>query len=753
MLFWPSDTADPVDTEIAELDDAEFGESMMQVEESSEPVLDVSRASFIDLRRDPMILRLEQGDTEKIKTFQTPQGFNLGRVGAPTSNGLSYLKEPLIIAEKQLITTLPSSRSDFAFFQAERSRGLAELSDPNYTRPQQATETAEAGEVVRVEDDGSWGELISNDDESGNTEDAAVYVETKIKNTTTGVFALRNSQRFALYNDVVVVLQTERSLKEVIQSNGLSEETADQIAQASTRIHGTPEKLDVGSVVALRLKPDFNGVSLMQMSLYGPDGYLSSIAQVGAGRFLASADPWIKQNLLERSGNIRYEALNTQQVRLLDAVYSAGIRNGLPTQLVGEIIVAMSRAYDLDRFAAEGDEIRVLYSTEPGPAGQGLAQALFVGIKGPSGDMKCYITELKSEGGHGCFDFKSGGSAAGGGLSGGLLIPVKGAMTSAFGPRHHPILKQVRNHNGLDWAAPTGTPIIAVAGGKISYAGVAGGYGNVIYINHGNGLETRYAHMSKFGPRSSNGATVEAGEVIGYVGTTGRSTGPHLHFEVRVRGTPMDPMTFAGAPGATTTQASVSDGGTPGSKAVEELVDQIIRVESGGNANAKNPLSTATGLGQFIESTWLRMMRDYRPDLHRSMGRAELLNLRRDPALSREMVRNLARENEAFLRARGHQITSGRLYLSHFLGPAGAHKSLSSAGELTVLQVMGASVVKANPFLRGKSNRDLWAWADRKMGRKGPPLPSTASVRVVVKTIPKEIKDFRDRVDQVLKSL
>ena len=161
--------------------------------------------------------------------------------------------------------------------------------------------------------------------------------------------------------------------------------------------------------------------------------------------------------------------------------------------------------------------------------------------------------------------------------------------------------------------------------------------------------------------------------------------------------------------------------------AVETLVDQIIHVESGGKTDAKNPLSSATGLGQFIESTWLRMMKQYRPDLAGSMSREELLALRNDPTLSREMVTALAREGEAYLRARGHQITAGRLYLCHFLGAAGADIVLSSPDDALVGDVMGAGVVSANPFLKGRSIAYVKEWAELKMNRKGgSSLPAVA---------------------------
>ena len=722
--------------------------AMIQTEDAAAPEIRRDpRASFIDLARDPMILRIQQADAGAIRKLAGPPAFLPERVGGPGSERLSLLQDALFVGEKRLITTLPSSRDDFALFQAQRSRAIAEMQSGRVEAPPRPTAPVEAGQVVRVEEEGSWGSFIAGDkdDDTRQAETAAaVYVETRIENTTSVALALRESQRFGLYEDVIVVLQTDRALDEVLQSNGFTAERAGQISQAAERQLSVTGPLTAGSIVALRLRPDVTGKVLMQMSLYAPDGYLASLAQVGAGRFEPSADPWLQDDLLARSGQIRQTAVATQEVRLLDALYSAAIRNGLSTKLVGELIVIMSQRFDLDRFVAEGDEVTILFASDPGPKGQGLGQLLFVGISGPSGDMPCYVVESDSASGFGCFDFS--GSAAGGGaggLGGGLLVPVNGVKTSGFGPRHHPILNQVRNHNGVDWAAPTGTPIVAVADGKVNYAGVAGGYGNVVYLDHSGGVQTRYAHMHKFGDGIRTGSSVAAGQVIGYVGTTGRSTGPHLHFELRVAGAPVDPLTYGG----------VSTGGQPGSQAVEALVNQIIRVESAGNARAKNPRSTATGLGQFIESTWLRMMRDYRPDLVKQMGRAQLLELRFDPALSREMVRNLARENESFLRARGHQITAGRLYLAHFLGPSGAHTALAADPSKSVLEVMGAAVVNANPFLRGKTIADLRAWSDRKMrgaGRGGGTAIAAAVPRVI---IPPEVKAFRKTVDEVLAAL
>ncbi|MCZ7534758.1 MAG: peptidoglycan DD-metalloendopeptidase family protein [Acidimicrobiia bacterium] len=123
-----------------------------------------------------------------------------------------------------------------------------------------------------------------------------------------------------------------------------------------------------------------------------------------------------------------------------------------------------------------------------------------------------------------------------------LVRPVPGEITSGFGERVHPILGTVRMHAGADMHADYGTPIVAGAAGEVVWAGWRDGYGNTVIIDHGNRFATLYAHQSVV--RVSVGQTVEAGQVVGEVGSTGLSTGPHLHFEVRVLGTPVDPAPY-----------------------------------------------------------------------------------------------------------------------------------------------------------------------------------------------------------------
>ncbi|MGH9282696.1 MAG: M23 family metallopeptidase, partial [Acidimicrobiales bacterium] len=118
----------------------------------------------------------------------------------------------------------------------------------------------------------------------------------------------------------------------------------------------------------------------------------------------------------------------------------------------------------------------------------------------------------------------------------GLVWPVRGTVTSPFGMRWG------RLHAGIDISARTGVPIRAAKAGEVIFAGSMSGYGNCVIVNHGGGLTTLYAHQSRLA--TSEGANVGQGEVVGYVGSTGHSTGPHLHFETRVSGSPQNPRRF-----------------------------------------------------------------------------------------------------------------------------------------------------------------------------------------------------------------
>lgn len=127
------------------------------------------------------------------------------------------------------------------------------------------------------------------------------------------------------------------------------------------------------------------------------------------------------------------------------------------------------------------------------------------------------------------------------------IMPVETSrLSSSYGMRNHPVLGGRRAHKGIDLAAPTGTPIHATADGVVEMADWFGGYGLYVQLGHGGDLETRYGHMSRIAV--APGQSVRKGEIIGYVGSTGRSTGPHLHYEVRVNGEAVNPTAYFQAP-------------------------------------------------------------------------------------------------------------------------------------------------------------------------------------------------------------
>ena len=117
--------------------------------------------------------------------------------------------------------------------------------------------------------------------------------------------------------------------------------------------------------------------------------------------------------------------------------------------------------------------------------------------------------------------------------------PVSGAITSPYGYRIHPIYGTSRLHTGVDYNSPSGAPIGSAAPGTVIFVGTFSGYGNTVMVQHTGGYTTLYAHMSGF--NVSNGATVGTGDTLGFVGSTGLSTGPHLHFEIRLNGVAIDP--------------------------------------------------------------------------------------------------------------------------------------------------------------------------------------------------------------------
>jgi murein DD-endopeptidase MepM/ murein hydrolase activator NlpD len=216
------------------------------------------------------------------------------------------------------------------------------------------------------------------------------------------------------------------------------------------------------------------------------------------------------------------------------SLYRSARAAGAPASAVQQYLRTLAEQVDLDRAVGENDEFDIIIDYKRAATGEvEIGQLLYAGVM-RGGKPR---TQLMRWGSDGQFYEASGV----GEQRGGLLKPVPGRVTSNYGMRRHPILGYSRMHKGLDFKAGYGTPIYAVTDGTVQMAGRNGGHGNYVRLSHGNGLQTGYSHMSRIAV--SAGERVRRGQVIGYVGSTGLSTGPHLHYEMYRNGANVNPST------------------------------------------------------------------------------------------------------------------------------------------------------------------------------------------------------------------
>ena len=230
---------------------------------------------------------------------------------------------------------------------------------------------------------------------------------------------------------------------------------------------------------------------------------------------------------------------DTAGVTLYQSVYETALRNQIPRPIIEDLVRIYSYDVDFQRKVQPGDSFEVLYAGEDEtPVADSRNDVLFAALTVGGEIKKFYRFQSPDDGIVDYYD-ESGKSAKK------FLVrkPVMaGVMRSGFGIRRHPILGYTKMHTGVDWAAPTGTPIYASGNGTIEKAGWESGYGKYIRVRHTNGYETAYGHMSAFARGAEEGSRVRQGQVIGFVGSPGLSTGSHLHYEILVNGRFVDPM-------------------------------------------------------------------------------------------------------------------------------------------------------------------------------------------------------------------
>ncbi|WP_229736336.1 M23 family metallopeptidase [Novosphingobium endophyticum] len=218
------------------------------------------------------------------------------------------------------------------------------------------------------------------------------------------------------------------------------------------------------------------------------------------------------------------------------SLYRSARNAGAPVAAIQSYLRAVDKYLSLESDVTSGDAFDLILAYKRSAKGERqVGELLYAGVE-RDGKPRLQLMRWGKDG------QMFAASGIGETRSAPIGMPVPGRITSRYGMRRHPILGYKRMHAGIDFGAGYGTPIHAVSEGTITYAGRHGGHGNYVRINHGGGIGTGYGHMSRIAVK--NGARVRAGQVIGYVGSTGLSTGPHLHFEAYRAGRTVDPMSI-----------------------------------------------------------------------------------------------------------------------------------------------------------------------------------------------------------------
>ncbi len=325
-----------------------------------------------------------------------------------------------------------------------------------------------------------------------------------------------------------LILKPGQSLGPLLQKNGVDPNTAYGVTQAFSKVHN-PRDLRAGQKINLYFEnggTNFSGISLKP-----------------------NAENTIFVNR-SQDGNFTSKKISAEFTKTLVRV-DAEIKNSLylDAQALGapdKVIVQFSHIYahsvDFQRDIQPGDKFEMMFEVFRDHKGKTIkAGDLVYTSFSPRGKKSEFFLFENAKGREGYYDENGKGAKR-------MLMrtPVNGArLSSRFGSRKHPILGYRKNHTGVDFAAPRGTPIMAAGTGTITRASRFGSFGNYVSIRHSDGYVTAYAHMKNFARGIKKGRRVVQGQTIGYVGTTGRSTGPHLHYEVHKKGRKINPMTLS----------------------------------------------------------------------------------------------------------------------------------------------------------------------------------------------------------------
>ncbi|KZB60154.1 peptidase M23 [Thalassospira profundimaris] len=325
-----------------------------------------------------------------------------------------------------------------------------------------------------------------------------------------------------------VILEKGSNLMATLTATGLERTVAYNAIEALRDVYN-PRKLRAGQEFDLVYSaPMEDSIELLDELSFQPDPEtIVSVSRTDSG-FEASSD---KIELTTKK--------NVASGTIEQSLFLAAERNGVPIPVLMSLIELYSYEVDFQRDIQPGDSFEVMYQELENDKGERVryGDLLYASMTLSGHEVRLYsYTDSNGE-----TDFyNQKGESYRRAL---MRTPINGArLSSGFGKRKHPILGYTKMHKGIDFAAPRGTPIFAAGNGTIAKIGRNGGYGNYIRIRHNDSYETAYAHMKGFAKGLKQGSRVKQGDVIGYVGTTGASTGPHLHYEILKNNAQVNPI-------------------------------------------------------------------------------------------------------------------------------------------------------------------------------------------------------------------
>jgi murein DD-endopeptidase MepM/ murein hydrolase activator NlpD len=336
-----------------------------------------------------------------------------------------------------------------------------------------------------------------------------------------------------------IAIKKGQSFRELLADNDVSESDAESIVDALAELVDL-NAIHVGQKVRLAYASDGTEdgtLTPLRVSIYSEGAHQATVARTDDDVFVRADEPTLAaREFAEMDEPV--EVYGSAMPRLYDAVYETALEQEVPTELIEQIIRIFAYDVDFQSRITPGDSIEIFHSLPENTPDAAEPEVLFAALTLNGTTKRFYRFRTPDDSIVDYYDDE--GKSAKKFL---MRKPVtSGVLRSGFGARRHPILKYVRMHTGVDFAAPRGTPILAAGNGVVEEIERNSGYGNMTVIRHTNGYETLYAHQTGYAKGLAVGARVRQGQVIGYVGSTGLSTGPHLHFEIRINGKPVDPL-------------------------------------------------------------------------------------------------------------------------------------------------------------------------------------------------------------------